>query len=131
MALSSVARAGKCLRTVMEVCDNFDSVNHVHSQSGKHSGGSIQADLALVVKELHEKSEVFKEAPGRRHRSFPTTRRNRYGSIDWNIFQSGLIQRRSFLWRCTLTLMKTLCVNRLWILSLLLHFTDIAACNTR
>ncbi len=91
---NSTARAGKCLRTVMEVCDNFDHVNHIPPQSSKHSTVSFEADLTLIVKELHDRSEVFKEVPGRRHRSFPTTRRNRFGSIDWTAFTEWFDQKK-------------------------------------
>lgn len=77
----------------MEVCSNFDLANHIPPQSTKHSVVSFEADLALIVKELHERSQVFKEVPGRMHRSFPT-RRNRFGSIDWPAFTEWFDEKK-------------------------------------
>ena len=34
---SSVSRPAKCLRTILEVCDNFNNANNVIKPSGKHS----------------------------------------------------------------------------------------------
>ncbi len=70
----------------MDVWENFDKVNLILPESGKHSLASIEADLALVLKELHEMLKVFVEIPGRNHRSLPTTRRNRFLSINWDKF---------------------------------------------
>ena len=39
---SSVSRSAKCLRTILEVCDNFDSANNVTKPSGKHSRASLE-----------------------------------------------------------------------------------------
>ena len=41
----SISRSAKCLRTVLEVCDNFDSANGVSKPSGKHSQASLEKDV--------------------------------------------------------------------------------------
>ena len=85
---NSVSRAAKCLHTVLEVCDHFDQVNDVPYESGKHSLASIEDDAKLIVKELHDRSKVFEEVPERMHQSFPNCRRNHFGTIDWDTFES-------------------------------------------
>ena len=65
---NSVSRAAKCLHTALEVCDNFDQVNDIPYQSGKHSPASVRDDAKLIIKELHERSKVSVEVPGRMHR---------------------------------------------------------------
>ena len=55
----SVHRAAKCLRTTLEVCNNFDKVNGIPQPSGKHPEASSKKDIKLTVNELHEKSQVF------------------------------------------------------------------------
>ena len=56
---SSVSRSAKCLRTILEVCDNFDNANNVIKPSGKHSRASLEKDLNLMVNEfeLHLQSK--------------------------------------------------------------------------
>lgn len=85
---NSMSRAAKCLQTVLDVCDNFDNVTDIPYASGKHSLVSVADDAKLIVKELHERSKVFEEIPGRMHRSFPNSKRNHFGTIDWNTFES-------------------------------------------
>lgn len=34
---NSISRSARCLRTTLEVCDNFDSANNISKPSGKHS----------------------------------------------------------------------------------------------
>ena len=80
----SISRSAKCLRTVLEVCDNFDSANNVSKPSGKHSHASLEKDMNLMVSELHLQSKVFKEIPGRKHKSFPNICRNLFATVDWN-----------------------------------------------
>ena len=41
----SVARSAKCLRTVLEVCDNFDIANDISPQSSAHSVVSAKKDI--------------------------------------------------------------------------------------
>ena len=79
----SISRSAKCLRTVLEVCDNFDRGNDVTKPSGKHSHTSLE-DIKLMVSELHDQSKVFKEIPGRKHRTFPNTNQNMFATMDWD-----------------------------------------------
>ena len=79
----SISRSAKCLRTVLEVCDNFDSATGVSKPSGKHSHASLEKDVNLMVTELQQ-SKVFEEIPGRKHSSFPNISRNPFATVDWN-----------------------------------------------
>jgi len=79
----SVTRSAKCLRTVVEVCDNFDNANDIHAQSSSHCAASAKKDIDAIVNELSKKSKVFAEVTSRTHRSFRNCRRNRFGTIDW------------------------------------------------
>ena len=54
-------------KTVLEVCDNFDHVSDIPYDSGMHSLVSVADDAKQIVKELHERSKVFEEIPGRMH----------------------------------------------------------------
>jgi L1 cell adhesion molecule like protein len=80
----SVTRSANCLRTVLEVSENFDIVNDIHPQSSKHSIVSAEKDIKTIVQELTFKSKVFAEKPGRSHCSFRNCRKNRFGTIDWD-----------------------------------------------
>ena len=81
---SSVTRSAKCLRTVLDVCENFDTANDISPQSTAYSVVSAKKDMETILNELSVKSKVFAEQPGRVHRSFRNCRRNRFGTIDWN-----------------------------------------------
>ena len=94
---NSVSRAAKRLQTVLEVCDNFDHVSDIPYDSGKHSLVSVADDAKQIVKELHKRSKVFEEIPGRMHRSFPNSKTNRFGSIDWNAFESWFEHKNDFI----------------------------------
>ena len=74
----SISRSAKCLCTVLEVCDNFDSANNVSKPSGKHSRASLEKDVNFIC------NQVFEEIPGRKHNSFPNICRNLFATVDWN-----------------------------------------------
>ena len=92
----SISRSAKCLRTVLEVCDNFDSANGVSKPSGKHSQASLEKDVNSMVTELHLQSKVFEEIPGRKHNSFLITFLLRWIGI---VSRIGLKSTRLYLWR--------------------------------
>ena len=96
---NSMSRAAKCLQTGLNICDNFDHVTDIPYASGKHSLVSVADDAKLIVKELHERS---KEIPGKMHPSFPNSKRNHFGTTDWNTFESWFenkkISLRYTLW---------------------------------
>ena len=100
----SVHRAAKCLRTTLEVCNNFDKVSGIPQPSGKHPEASSKKDIKLMVKELHEKSQVFSEIDGRRHRSFPNSRLNRFESIDKSKLQHWFETHKQKFIECNLTI---------------------------
>jgi len=79
----SVTRSAKCLRTIVEVCDNFDNANDIHAQSSSHCAACTKKDIDALVNELSKKIKVFTEVTSRTHRSFRNFRRNRCGTIDW------------------------------------------------
>ena len=57
-----------------------------------------------MVKELHEKSQVFSEIDGRRHRSFPNSRLNRFESIDKSKLQHWFETHKQKFIECNLTI---------------------------
>ena len=58
---SSVTRSAKCLRTVLDVCENFDTANDISPQSTAHSVVSAKKDMETILNELSVKSKVFAE----------------------------------------------------------------------
>ena len=55
--------------------DNYDNINHVPDESGRHSKRSNEKDLYKVIKQLVQ-SRVFDVRPGRKHKSFANLKTN-------------------------------------------------------
>lgn len=72
----AVKRIGRCLGVTVEILDNFDKVNDVPRQSGRHSKRSTKNDVEKIVKQLSETSQVFKEQKGRSHLNFQSFHNN-------------------------------------------------------
>ena len=66
----AIVRVGRCMGPLMNATHQFDKECGIHPVRTTHSKASFKKDLQIVVKELSEKSEVFKYLPGRRHDSF-------------------------------------------------------------
>ena len=76
-------RVGKSIGHTVGVLSNFDAINGIKEQSGRHSKRSTVKDMKLLLKQLHEETEVFTENTGRFHKSFPKFKANptRYLSV--------------------------------------------------
>ena len=60
---------GKCIGTVIDVLNNFDSDNDVQSDSGWRSPAPSKKDLETVLKELRDDVQPFMRVPGCVHGS--------------------------------------------------------------
>ena len=56
----AVKRIGRCLGVTVDILNNFDKVNDVSRQSGRHS----KSDIEKIVKQLSETLKVFKSKKG-------------------------------------------------------------------
>ena len=67
---NAIVRVGHCMGPLMNATHQFDKECGIDSVHNTHSKASFKKDLQIVVKELTEKSKIFKYLPGRRHDSF-------------------------------------------------------------
>ena len=67
----SVKRVGKSIGHTTTMLSNFDLINGSSVPSGRHSKRSTAKDMKLLLKQLHEDTDVFAEIPDRFHRNFP------------------------------------------------------------
>ena len=68
---NAIKRVGKSLRSSSKILENFDALNAISPQSGYHTVRSSEADIAKLLKQLHEDAHVFSYIPRRKHRNFP------------------------------------------------------------
>ena len=66
----SIERVGKCIGSVQTILLQFDAVNKIKEESGRHTSHSTDIDMKNLLKQLQQ-SSVFACKPGRAHRSFP------------------------------------------------------------
>lgn len=71
----AVARIGKSIGEVMKVTHQFDTVNSVAEESGKHSRRSAALDMEKVLSQL-QTTKIFDHLPKRQHSSFPKFQAN-------------------------------------------------------
>ena len=67
-----IHRIGKIAGALDTVTQQFDEHSCVSYQGGKHASVSYQKDIERIVHQLHNKTGVFSDLSGRRHRSYPT-----------------------------------------------------------
>ena len=67
----SIHRIGKIAGALHTVTQQFDEHSCVSYQGGKHASVSYQKDIERIVHQLHNKTGVFSDLSGRKHRSFP------------------------------------------------------------
>ena len=89
----AVKRIGRCLGVTVEILDNFDKVNDVPRQSGRHSKRSTKTDVEKIVKQLSETSQVFKEQKGRSHFNFKSFHNNLVRKIPPNDLKQWMSQQ--------------------------------------
>ena len=65
----AIVRVGKCIGTVIDVLNNFDSDNDVQSDSGWRSPAPSKKDLETVLKEPRDDVQPFMRVPGCVHGS--------------------------------------------------------------
>ena len=68
---SAITRVGKVLRVLSPLLDNFDFVNGVAKESGRHGKPSEEKGIEIVLNDL---SSVFKVFDKRKHNFFPNPR---------------------------------------------------------
>lgn len=78
---STVCRVGKSVGETRKVLHQFDEVNSVPVDSGKHSTRSSFIDLEKVLQQLQE-INVFESKPGRKHAKFRKIRCNMTSTIN-------------------------------------------------
>ena len=78
----AISRIGRCIGPLMSICEQFDSVFHLHSLASQHSMPNLSKDVATVVKELSEKSSVFCYQKGRKHASFKSVTGSLISKLD-------------------------------------------------
>ena len=62
--------AGRSIGTTAQVLDNFDAITSIKCDSGAHSWRGVEKDLTKVLNEIHTRSDVFNDVPGRHHTRF-------------------------------------------------------------
>ena len=93
----AIVRVGRCIAPLMSATHQFDKECGVRAVQGRHSTASFRKDLQLVVKELVEKSKVFKHLPGRRHDSFKSIKGsmiNKLSKDELTYWMKNTIQRK-------------------------------------
>lgn len=78
---STVCRVGKSVGETCKVLHQFDEVNSMPVDSGKHSTRSSFIDLEKVLQQLQE-INVFESKPGRKHAKFRKIRCNLTSTIN-------------------------------------------------
>ena len=63
----AITTSAKALGVVDPVLSTFDKENHVSNISGSHRVADAKKDMEMILKQL---SAVFRETPGRLHKSF-------------------------------------------------------------
>ncbi len=86
---NSILRAGKSLKKHVAIQKQFDLVNNVTAQSGKHSRRSSLKDRATIVDQLVS-AKVFKSIPGREYNNFKTLNEHMYNSMSMSDFKAWL-----------------------------------------
>jgi hypothetical protein len=98
---AAIRRVGKSLCSSCKILDNFDQINSITPESGYHTVRSSDADIAKLLKQLHEDTKVFSCIPGRHHIHFPNFESNQVRNLSkpkllqW--FQERLQQSLAFL----------------------------------
>lgn len=67
---NSILRIGKITGALLSITKQFDEHSHVSTQGSKHADVSYKNDIKKIVCQLHNKTEVFYDKLGRKHRSF-------------------------------------------------------------
>ena len=86
----AIVRTGKAIQSMSEALHHFDKDNGIDLGSGAHTRRSEAGDLSKIVHEIHKKSSVFTNIPGRKHTSFPSITCNMFESIDQQKFQEWM-----------------------------------------
>lgn len=71
----AVSRIGKSIGEVMKVTNQFDKVNSVPEECGKHSRRSAAVDMEKVMSQL-QATQIFDCVPKRQHSTFPKFQSN-------------------------------------------------------
>lgn len=79
-ALGAVHLIGKSIGCIVKVLNQFDKVNDIKKPSDRHSKRSCKKEI--LIKQLHETSEVFKCSTGRKCKSFKKFTANCMKSAD-------------------------------------------------
>lgn len=82
-----------CLGVTVEILDNFDKINDVSRQSGRHSKRSTKSDVEKIVKQLSETSQVFKEQKGHSHLNFQSFHNNLIRKMPLNDLKQWMSQQ--------------------------------------
>ena len=68
---NAVLRVGKCIGHTIDIVKQFDKSNGIKEPSGRRSKQSCTKDMKLILKQVHETTQVFKNEDKRAHRNFP------------------------------------------------------------
>ena len=60
----AVVRVGRCIGSLMKICQQFDKAFNLHSLSSVASMPVVTKDVATIVNQLTQKSSVFKFEEG-------------------------------------------------------------------
>ena len=71
----AITRLGKCIAPLGDLLDNYDNIHKVSTHGTNHFAPSSEKDLICIIKELNS-AEVFRNIPGREHRSFSNFKNN-------------------------------------------------------
>ena len=80
----SITRIGNALGEMLPILQQFDCVTGIKPTSGRHSKRSCEKDMAILVKQLKETSNVFSVVPGCSHRTFHSFQPNSMNLIQYS-----------------------------------------------
>lgn len=66
----SVRRIGQSVGELMKITEQFDKVNKVPQESGRHSRRSVKLDFEKIFTQIHTNTKVFDHVPKRQHSKF-------------------------------------------------------------
>jgi L1 cell adhesion molecule like protein len=89
---SSVARIGKSIGELMKISQQFDKVNDLKEESGRHRRRTVEGDMKKLLTELNA-MKVFDHIPGRKHSNFKKMQVNMMRKLSVKSLESWMQQQ--------------------------------------
>ena len=92
---SSVARIGKSIGELMKISQQFDKVNNLKEESGRHRRRTVEGDMKKLLMELNT-VKVFDHIPGRKHSNFKKMQVNMMRKLKVESLESWMQQLQKY-----------------------------------